>query len=86
MANLVVHFEIHASEPQRLVDLYTRLLGLESSPGSATSRIACRASAEPATCSIRTTTSSVIDLGRHVRRHHRDGRRPKLERGDAGRG
>ncbi|MFF2272264.1 VOC family protein [Agromyces sp. NPDC058136] len=25
MANLVVHFEIHASEPQRLVDFYTSL-------------------------------------------------------------
>jgi predicted enzyme related to lactoylglutathione lyase len=27
MANLVVHFEIHASEPQRLIDFYTELLG-----------------------------------------------------------
>jgi len=27
MANLVVHFEIHASEPQRLVDFYSQLLG-----------------------------------------------------------
>ena len=27
MANLVVHFEIHASEPQRLVDFYGQLLG-----------------------------------------------------------
>lgn len=27
MANLVVHFEIHASEPQRLVDFYSDLLG-----------------------------------------------------------
>ena len=27
MANLVVHFEIHGSEPQRLVDFYTELLG-----------------------------------------------------------
>mgnify|MGYP000253559241 CR=1 FL=1 len=27
MANLVVHFEIHASEPQRLVDFYGELLG-----------------------------------------------------------
>ncbi|MCD2443021.1 VOC family protein [Agromyces sp. SYSU K20354] len=27
MANLVVHFEIHASEPQRLVDYYSELLG-----------------------------------------------------------
>jgi len=27
MANLVVHFEIHASEPARLIDFYTRLLG-----------------------------------------------------------
>jgi predicted enzyme related to lactoylglutathione lyase len=27
VANLVVHFEIHASEPQRLVDFYTQLLG-----------------------------------------------------------
>jgi len=27
MANLVVHFEIHASEPQRLIDYYTELLG-----------------------------------------------------------
>src|SRR6478752_5663537 len=27
MANLVVHFEIHASEPQRLIDFYTGLFG-----------------------------------------------------------
>ena len=27
MANLVVHFEIHASEPQRLIDFYSGLLG-----------------------------------------------------------
>jgi predicted enzyme related to lactoylglutathione lyase len=27
VANLVVHFEIHASDPQRLVDFYSRLLG-----------------------------------------------------------
>src|SRR6476646_10699181 len=27
MANLVVHFEIHASEPPRLIDFYTELLG-----------------------------------------------------------
>ena len=27
MANLVVHFEIHASEPQKLIDYYSRLLG-----------------------------------------------------------
>ena len=27
MANLVVHFEIHGSEPQRLVDFYSELLG-----------------------------------------------------------
>ena len=27
MANLVVHFEIHASEPQRLIDFYAELLG-----------------------------------------------------------
>jgi predicted enzyme related to lactoylglutathione lyase len=27
MSNLVVHFEIHASEPQRLIDFYTELLG-----------------------------------------------------------
>jgi len=27
MANLVVHFEIHASEPQRLIDYYGQLLG-----------------------------------------------------------
>ena len=27
MANLVVHFEIHASEPQRLIDFYSQLLG-----------------------------------------------------------
>src|SRR6187551_977559 len=27
MANLVVHFEIHATEPQRLVDFYSGLLG-----------------------------------------------------------
>ena len=27
MANLVVHFEIHASEPQRLVDFYSQLFG-----------------------------------------------------------
>jgi len=27
VANLVVHFEIHASEPQRLIDFYSQLLG-----------------------------------------------------------
>jgi hypothetical protein len=27
MANLVVHFEIHASDPARLIDFYTQLLG-----------------------------------------------------------
>lgn len=27
MANLVVHFEIHASEPQQLIDFYSNLLG-----------------------------------------------------------
>lgn len=27
MANLVVHFEIHASEPQRLIEFYAELLG-----------------------------------------------------------
>ena len=27
MANLVVHFEIHGSDPPRLIDFYTRLLG-----------------------------------------------------------
>ena len=27
MSNLVVHFEIHATEPQRLIDFYTELLG-----------------------------------------------------------
>lgn len=27
MANLVVHFEIHASDPQRLIDFYSSLLG-----------------------------------------------------------
>ena len=27
MSNLVVHFEIHASEPQALIDFYGRLLG-----------------------------------------------------------
>ncbi|GEK79248.1 VOC family protein [Agrococcus baldri] len=27
MGSLVVHFEIHASEPQRLIDFYGRLLG-----------------------------------------------------------
>jgi predicted enzyme related to lactoylglutathione lyase len=27
MANLVVHFEIHASEPQRLIDFYSALFG-----------------------------------------------------------
>ena len=27
MANLVVHFEIHASEPQRLIDFYSELFG-----------------------------------------------------------
>jgi len=29
MANLVVHFEIHASEPQKLIDFYSGLLGWE---------------------------------------------------------
>jgi predicted enzyme related to lactoylglutathione lyase len=27
VSNLVVHFEIHASEPQRLIDFYSELLG-----------------------------------------------------------
>lgn len=27
MSNLVVHFEIHASDPQRLIDFYAQLLG-----------------------------------------------------------
>ena len=27
MANLVVHFEIHGSEPQRLIDFYSELFG-----------------------------------------------------------
>jgi predicted enzyme related to lactoylglutathione lyase len=27
MANLVVHFEIHATDPQRLIDYYSELLG-----------------------------------------------------------
>ena len=27
MGSLVVHFEIHASEPQRLIDFYSALLG-----------------------------------------------------------
>ena len=27
MSNLVVHFEIHATEPQRLIDFYSELLG-----------------------------------------------------------
>jgi predicted enzyme related to lactoylglutathione lyase len=27
VANLVVHFEIHASEPQKLIDYYSELLG-----------------------------------------------------------
>ena len=27
MANLVVHFEIHASEPQKVIDFYTELFG-----------------------------------------------------------
>ena len=27
MANLVVHFEIHASDPQQLIDFYSSLLG-----------------------------------------------------------
>jgi uncharacterized protein len=27
MANLVVHFEIHGSDPQRLIDFYSALLG-----------------------------------------------------------
>ena len=27
MSSLVVHFEIHASEPQRLIDFYSELLG-----------------------------------------------------------
>jgi predicted enzyme related to lactoylglutathione lyase len=27
MANLVVHFEIHASEPQRVIDFYSALFG-----------------------------------------------------------
>jgi predicted enzyme related to lactoylglutathione lyase len=31
MANLVVHFEIHASDPQQLIDFYSELLGWEFS-------------------------------------------------------
>jgi predicted enzyme related to lactoylglutathione lyase len=31
MASLVVHFEIHASEPRRLIDFYSSLLGWEFS-------------------------------------------------------
>lgn len=31
MANLVVHFEIHASEPQRVIDFYSGLLGWQFS-------------------------------------------------------
>jgi hypothetical protein len=31
VANLVVHFEIHASEPQRLIDFYSQLLGWQFS-------------------------------------------------------
>ena len=27
MSNLVVHFEIHASDPQKLIDFYSSLLG-----------------------------------------------------------
>jgi len=27
MANLVVHFEIHASDPERLIAYYSNLLG-----------------------------------------------------------
>ena len=30
MANLVVHFEIHASEPQRLIDFYASILAMAS--------------------------------------------------------
>lgn len=32
MANLVVHFEIHASEPQKLIDFYSQLLGWTFTP------------------------------------------------------
>ena len=32
MANLVVHFEIHASEPQRLIEFYSELLGWRFEP------------------------------------------------------
>jgi predicted enzyme related to lactoylglutathione lyase len=32
MANLVVHFEIHGSDPQRLIDFYSTLLGWRFSP------------------------------------------------------
>jgi predicted enzyme related to lactoylglutathione lyase len=39
MANLVVHFEIHASEPQKLIDFYSDLLGWTfQNYGDATSR------------------------------------------------
>ena len=31
MANPVVHFEIHASEPQKLIDFYSGLLGWQFS-------------------------------------------------------
>ena len=40
MANLVVHFEIHASEPQKLIDFYSNLLGWKFQDyGAASSRI-----------------------------------------------
>jgi predicted enzyme related to lactoylglutathione lyase len=32
MANLVVHFEIHASDPQKLIDFYSNLLGWTFEP------------------------------------------------------
>jgi uncharacterized protein len=32
MGNLVVHFEIHASEPQRLIDFYSGLFGWTFTP------------------------------------------------------
>ena len=32
MSNLVVHFEIHATEPQALIDFYRQLLGWTFTP------------------------------------------------------
>ena len=64
MANLVVHFEIHASEPERLIDFYRELLGwrftqfgdapywsIETGEGPSATSLARRGMVSTAVCS-----------------------------------